>query len=64
MTKVVMQAVTSAEAAYTRAMNAVSRVRLVSECDGPTLRAALTRFSDVPWMVGEVADPSLSASDS
>ena len=53
-----MQALSSAEAAYTRAMNAVSRVKLVGECDGPTLRAALARFSDIPWLIGEVGLPS------
>jgi len=50
----VCQAVTAAEATYSRAMTAVSRVKLVSEYDGPTLRTALTRFSDVPWLLGEV----------
>lgn len=50
-----VQAMTSAEAAYSRAMTAVSRVKLAGELDGPSLRAALTRLSDVPWLVGEVS---------
>ena len=41
-------------------MNAVSRVKLVSECDGATLRAALSRFSDIPWLIGEVAPPLIA----
>lgn len=45
---------TSAEAAYSRAMTAVSRVKLTSEFDGPSLKAALHRLSDLPWLIGEV----------
>ena len=48
------QAITAAEAAYSRSMTAVSRIKLASEYDGPSLRTALTRFSDVPWLLGEV----------
>lgn len=51
------QAVTAAEASYTRALNAASRVKLISECDGPSLRTAALRFSDIPWLVAEVSKP-------
>lgn len=49
------QAITAAEAAYSRAMTASSRVKLWSEFDGPSLRSALSRLSDVPWLLGEVS---------
>lgn len=56
-----MQACAGAEAAYTRALSAASKVRLVGGCDGASLHAALDGFSDLPFMVGQVCDPSSSA---
>lgn len=52
-----MQACAGAEAAYTRALSAASKVPLVGNCDGASLRAALDGFSDLPFMVGQVCDP-------
>ncbi|KAK9817288.1 hypothetical protein WJX72_012262 [[Myrmecia] bisecta] len=48
----VLQALAGAEAGYLRAMAAVSKVNLVGECDGATLRAALKGFSELPSVVG------------
>ena len=56
-----MQACAGAEAAYTRALSAASKVRLVGGCDGASLHAALDGFSDLPFMVGQVCHPSSSA---
>ncbi len=50
-----MQACAGAEAAYTRALSAASKVRLVGGCDGASLHAALDGFSDLPFMVGQVS---------
>eukprot|EP00884_Botryococcus_braunii_P012143 jgi/Botrbrau1/2092/Bobra.0047s0050.1 len=49
----VLQALAAAEGAYTRAMTAVSKITLVGDCDGATLRAALHGFSDLPFVVGQ-----------
>ncbi|BDA42713.1 hypothetical protein COCOBI_03-6060 [Coccomyxa sp. Obi] len=49
----VLQACAGAEAAYTRALSAASKVRLVGGCDGASLHAALDGFSDLPFMVGQ-----------
>ena len=48
----VLQAFASAEAAYARAMDALSGVVLPGEADGPTLRAAMTEFSALPAALG------------
>lgn len=53
------QALASAETAYTRAMTAVSKVALVGDCDGATLRAALHGFSNLPFIVGQVSSALL-----
>ena len=50
------QACAGAEAAYTRALTAASRVALVGDCDGASLRGALSGFSDLPFMVAQVWD--------
>lgn len=55
------QACAGAEAAYTRALTAASKVPLVGGCDGASLRAALCGFSDLPFMVGQ-ARPTTHAS--
>lgn len=49
------QAITAAEAAYSRSMTAVSRVKLWSDLDGPSIRPVLKRLSDIPWLLGEVS---------
>jgi hypothetical protein len=46
------QACAAAEAAYARALSSVAKLSLCSEADGPSLRAALEQFSDLPMMVG------------
>lgn len=43
----ILQAFSSAEAAYARAMAAAARVQLVGECDGPNMRAAMEKFKSV-----------------
>ncbi len=48
------QACAGAEAAYARALTAASRVPLVGECDGASLRGGLSGFSDLPFMVAQV----------
>lgn len=49
-----MQAMTGAEAAYIKVMRAVSHVNLAGDCDGPAMRSALQRFSDLPYVLSEV----------
>ena len=51
-----LQACANAEAAYTRTLTAASRVKLVGDCDGASVRGALDGFSDLPFMVGQVSD--------
>ncbi|KAI7845759.1 hypothetical protein COHA_000673 [Chlorella ohadii] len=51
-TLAVLQAFAAAEAAYSRAMSAVAKLSLSSEADGPSLRAAMARASDLPDMMG------------
>lgn len=46
------QAFAAAETAYARAMSAVAKLSLCSEADGPTLRAAMQQFSDLPELMG------------
>ena len=48
----VLQAFASAEAAYSRAMKALSEVTLSGDADGPTLRTAMTEFSALPAALG------------
>ncbi|KAL4448994.1 hypothetical protein ABPG77_007711 [Micractinium sp. CCAP 211/92] len=48
----VLQAFAAAETAYARAMSAVAKLSLCSEADGPSLRAAMQQFSDLPMMMG------------
>lgn len=48
----VLQAFAAAETAYARAMSAVAKLSLCSEADGPTLRAAMQQFSDLPELMG------------
>lgn len=48
----VWQACAAAEAAYARALSSVAKLSLCSEADGPSLRAALEQFSDLPMMMG------------
>lgn len=48
----VLQACATAEAAYARAMAAVSQLSLCSDADGPSLRAATSAASDLPRMLG------------
>ncbi|KAL4422671.1 hypothetical protein ABPG75_008868 [Micractinium tetrahymenae] len=48
----VLQAFAAAESAYARAMSAVAKLSLCSEADGPSLRAAMEQFSDLPMMMG------------
>ena len=43
-----------AEVAYTKTMRTVSHVNLAGDCDGPAMRAALQRFSDLPYVLSEV----------
>ena len=50
------QACANAEAAYTRTLTAASKVKLVGDCDGASVRGALDGFSDLPFMVGQVTD--------
>lgn len=47
-----IQAFAGAEAAYSRAMDAASKISLVGDSDGPTLRGALDGFSSLPIMMG------------
>lgn len=56
------QAFAAAEAAYSRAMSAVAKLSLSSEADGPSLRAAMARASDLPDLMG-LAHSSVSAQD-
>lgn len=49
-----LQACANAEAAYTRTLTAASKVKLVGDCDGASVRGALDGFSDLPFMVGQV----------
>lgn len=46
------QALAGAEAAYARAMEAASKVSLVGEGDGPSLRGAMEGLPDLPMMLG------------
>jgi hypothetical protein len=46
------QAFAAAEAAYARALASVAKLTLCSEADGPSLRAALEQFSDLPMLMG------------
>ena len=46
-----LQACAAAEAAYVRAINAISKLRLVGECDGATLRPAMEELSSVPELL-------------
>ncbi|KAI3430402.1 hypothetical protein D9Q98_004997 [Chlorella vulgaris] len=48
----VLQAFAAAEAAYARALASVAKLTLCSEADGPSLRAALEQFSDLPMLMG------------
>ena len=50
-----LQACANAEAAYTRTLTAASKVKLVGDCDGASVRGALDGFSDLPFMIGQVA---------
>ena len=56
---VLLQACANAEAAYTRTLTAASKVKLVGDCDGASVRGALDGFSDLPFMVGQVTDQAL-----
>ena len=47
----------ASEAAYMRALRTVSHVNLAGDCDGPAMRAALQRFSDLPYILSEVGLP-------
>ena len=49
-----LQACANAEAAYTRTLTAASKVKLVGDCDGASVRGALDGFSDLPFMIGQV----------
>ena len=48
------QACANAEAAYTRTLTAASKVKLVGDCDGASVRGALDGLSDLPFMIGQV----------
>ena len=50
-----LQACANAEAAYTRTLTAASKVKLVGDCDGASVRGALDGFSDLPFMVGQAS---------
>ena len=54
-----LQACANAEAAYTRTLTAASKVKLVGDCDGASVRGALDGFSDLPFMVGQVIHQAL-----
>ena len=56
------QAFAAAEAAYSRAMSAVAKLSLSSEADGPSLRAAMARASDLPDLMG-LAHSSVSVQE-
>ncbi len=47
------QALAGAEAAYTRALTAASRVALAGDCDGAALYAAAAGLADLPFQVGQ-----------
>ena len=47
------QALAAAEAAYTRALTAASRVVLAGDCDGAALCAAAAGLADLPFQVGQ-----------
>jgi len=47
------QALAGAEAAYTRALTAASRVALAGDCDGAALCAAAAGLADLPFQVGQ-----------
>lgn len=47
------QALAGAEAAYTRALTAASRVVLAGDCDGAALCAAAAGLADLPFQVGQ-----------
>lgn len=49
-----VQAMAQAEAAYVRVMRTASHVNLSGDCDGPAMRAAMQRFSDLPYILSEV----------
>ncbi|KAK9830979.1 hypothetical protein WJX81_004843 [Elliptochloris bilobata] len=49
----VLQALAAAEAAYTRALTAASRVALAGDCDGAALCAAAAGLADLPFQVGQ-----------
>ncbi len=51
---IALQACANAEAAYTRTLTAASKVKLVGDCDGASVRGALDGFSDLPFMIGQV----------
>ena len=55
----VLQACANAEAAYMRTLTAASKVKLVGDCDGASVRGVLDGFSDLPFMVGQVTDQAL-----
>ena len=40
---------------------AASKVKLVGDCDGASVRGALDGFSDLPFMVGQVMPRQLCA---
>lgn len=61
----VVQAFASAEAAYARAMSTIAGISLPGDTDGPSLRSALSSFSELPQGLGAVhgrAAESLSPS--
>jgi hypothetical protein len=58
-----MQACANAEAAYTRTLTAASKVKLVGDCDGASVRGALDGFSDLPFMVGQASLLPIQLSD-
>lgn len=45
------QAFAAADAAYARAMSSVAKLSLCGEADGPSLRAAMERASDLPLLM-------------
>lgn len=47
------QALAAAEAAYTRALTAASRVALAGECDGAAMCAVAAGLADLPFQVGQ-----------
>ncbi|KAK9795234.1 hypothetical protein WJX73_009300 [Symbiochloris irregularis] len=49
----ILQAMAKAEGAYVNVMRAVSHVNLVGDCDGSAMRAAMQRFSDLPYIISE-----------